>query len=141
MEMGNLLRREEAADRVVRSSKRCAIPATIALVMPRAPFKREDRPPDTERDPRPNARVPADEEDIWRIGTHHALQIPWTHDNDAQAHRSRPLPRKGSCDGGKCEHDRAVGHVTRNQLLDNHRGKPRLLDLHKQLESRLRKKR
>src|SRR6266496_549605 len=56
------------------------------LVMPHAPFEREDRPPDTERDPRPNARVPADEEDIWRIGTHHAIQVPWTHDNDAQAH-------------------------------------------------------
>src|SRR5262249_46332551 len=49
--------------------------------------------------------------------------------------------REGSCDGGKSEHDRAVGHVTQNQLLDDHRGKSCLLDLHKQLEIRVRKKR
>src|SRR5262249_20463677 len=49
--------------------------------------------------------------------------------------------REGSCDGGKSEHDRAVGHVTQNQLLDDHRGKSRLLDLHKQLEICARKKR
>src|SRR6266699_6951146 len=33
------------------------------LVAPRAPFKRENGPPSTERDPRPNTRVPAEEED------------------------------------------------------------------------------
>src|SRR6266480_5011673 len=82
------------------------------LVTPRATFKRENGPPSTERDPRPNTRVPTEEEDIRRIRANYAIQIPWTHDNDAQAHRSRTLPRKGSCDGGKCEHDRAVGHVT-----------------------------
>src|SRR5262249_1001337 len=61
---------------------------------PRAPLEREDGPPGTERDPRPNARVPAEEKDIRSIRSDCAIQIPWTHDNDAQAHRSRALPRK-----------------------------------------------
>src|SRR6266567_5093806 len=89
-------------------------------VTSRTPLKRENGPPSTKRDPRPNARVPAEQDDIRRIRTLHAIQIPWICDNDAQAHRSRTLPQKGSCDGGKCEHDRAVGHVIGNELLDDH---------------------
>src|SRR5262249_15104411 len=48
------------------------------LVTLLAPFQRENGPPGTERDPRPNAHVPAEEKDIRRILTHRAVQIPWT---------------------------------------------------------------
>jgi len=63
-------------------------------VTSRTPLKRENGPPSTKRDPRPNARVPAEQDDIRRIRTLHAIQIPWIRDNDAQAHRSRTLHRK-----------------------------------------------
>ena len=38
--------------------------------------------------------VPAEQDDIRRIRTLHAIQIPWIRDNDAQAHWSRTLHRK-----------------------------------------------
>src|SRR6266567_5410832 len=58
-----------------------------------------------------------------------------------QAHPSRTLPRKGSCDGGKGKYDRAMGHVVGNQPLDDSRDKSRLLHLHKQFKVSRRKKR
>jgi len=36
-----------------------------------------------------------------RIPAHRTIQVPRVHDDDAQAHRSRTLPRKGSCDVAK----------------------------------------
>src|SRR5215471_7456455 len=87
------------------------------LVTPREPLEREKGPPATKRNPRPTARVPTEQENIWRIQARNASQIPWTHDNDTQAHQPRALPRKGSCDGGKREHNRAVSYLIGNQLL------------------------
>src|SRR5215831_13570409 len=78
-------------------------------VTPRESFEREKRPPGAKRNPRPTARVPAEQENIRCIVADNAVQIPWKHDNDAQAHRPRTFPRKGSRLGGKREHHRAVG--------------------------------
>src|SRR5215813_3986959 len=79
------------------------------VVTPRETFEREKRPPGAKRNPRPTVRVPAEQDNIRRMEAHNAVQIPWTHDNDAQAHRPCNFPRKGSRLGGKREHHRAVG--------------------------------
>src|SRR5262249_31475553 len=89
------------------------------LVTPRETFEREKRPPGAKRNPRPTARVPAEQENIRRIKAHDAVQSPWIHDNDAQADRPRrSFPRTGSRHGGKREHHRAVGQLVGNELLD-----------------------
>src|SRR5215470_3204699 len=79
------------------------------LVAPCETFEREKRPPGAKRNPRPTVLGPAEQENIRCIEAHNAVQIPWTHDNDAQAHRPRTFPRKGSRLGGKREHHREVG--------------------------------
>src|SRR5262245_60173613 len=89
------------------------------LVTPRETFEREKRPPGAKRDARPTVRIPAEQENIRCIEAHNAVQIPGTHDNDAQAHRPRTFPRKGSRLGGKREHHRAVGQLVGNELLDH----------------------
>src|SRR5262245_22987659 len=79
------------------------------LVTPCETFEREKRPPGAKRNPRPTVRVPAEQDNIRCMEAHNAVQIPWTHDNDAQAHRPCTFPRKRSSLGGKREHHRAVG--------------------------------
>jgi len=111
------------------------------VVASRKLLKRENGPPGAKSDSRPSARVPAEQEDIRRIPAHRTIQVPRVHDDNAQAHRSRTLPRKGSCDGGKGKYDRAMGHVAGNQPLDDSRDKSRLLHLHKQFKVSRRKKR
>jgi len=104
------------------------------VVASRKLLKRENGPPGAKSDSRPSARVPAEQEDIRRIPAHRTIQVPRVHDDDAQAHRSRTLPRKGSCDVFKGKYDRATGHVAGNQPLDDSRDKSRLLHLHKQFK-------
>jgi len=111
------------------------------VVASRKLLKRENGPPGAKSDSRPSARVPAEQEDIRRIPAHRTIQVPRVHDDDAQAHRSRTLPRKGSCDSGKGEYDRATGHVAGNQPLDDSRDKSRLFHLHKQFKVSRRKQR